>query len=85
MDQFNEWFETFLLEKGINRETVFEIVINEFWHYIPLEVILEVIKQLPQDQKEVIKDKIVKIDFVNGDVYPLFEYLAKGVIQLEGL
>lgn len=80
---FNEWLNVFIEEKEINTAKTFEFIINETWNYLPLEVVLEFIESLPSDQQSVIKNTLVKIDFMNGDVYHFFKYLAKGMVQLE--
>ena len=78
-NNFNGWLETFIEEKEINTARVFEFIENGEWNYMPLEVVLEFIQNIPEDQQATIKDTIVKIDFHNGDVYHYFEYLAKGI------
>lgn len=83
MADFNTWLETFIEEKGINTGRAFDFVNdNGVWNLIPLEVVIEFIKQLPKEQKNKIKTTIVKIDFMNGNVYHYFEYLAKGISLL---
>jgi len=79
MSSFQKWLDTFVEEKEINTEKVFEFIINDTWNYMPLEVVLEFIKKLPDNQKAKIKDTIVIIDFSNGNIYHYFEYLAKGI------
>lgn len=76
---FNKWLETFIDEKEINVDRVFEFINNDVWNYMPLAVVIEFIKQLPTNQQDKIKDTLVKIDFMNGNVYHFFEYLAKGI------
>lgn len=83
--KFEEWLNVFIEEKEINIAKTFEFIINETWNYLPLEVVIEFIKSLPYEQQIKIKDTIVKIDFMNGDVYHYFKYLARGMVLLEGI
>ncbi len=80
--KFENWLDVFMEEKEVNTERVFEFINSEgIWNYMPLSVVIEFIKQLPNNQKDQIKTQIMKIDFVNGNVYNFFEYLAKGINQ----
>ncbi len=77
---FNKWLEVFLEEKGINIDKIFDFVNSKgIWNLMPLEIVIEYIKQLPNIVKYKIKTMLVKIDFFNKDVYQFFEYLAKGI------
>lgn len=79
---FNEWLDVFVEEKGIDKKRPFEFFQEGTWNYIPIDVIIDFVKQLPNEQKNIIKDTLVKIDFVNGNIYHYFRYLAKGIARL---
>jgi len=78
---FNKWFDTFLSEKELD-ETDFIIEKDGFTHILEWDVLISFIKSLSMQEKEKIKEKIVYIDFRNGDICHFFEYLAKGYIDL---
>jgi hypothetical protein len=75
---FNEWLGTFISEKKLNIEaTVFEVE-GEEWglNIIPCEVVLEHIRMASPDIQAKIKDELVRIDFLNGNVMDYFRWLA---------
>lgn len=80
---YNNWLDTFVSEKGLDVEHVFEVE-GPTWgaNSIPLGVVLEHIKFVaPKHEQEAIKDVIVKIDFQNGDVMHFFKHLAKALAK----
>lgn len=74
---FAKWFETFLSEKGVNEDQVFDLEANGLVHSIPVSVVIEHIYITSAKEKAAIKDMIVKIDFHNGNVAHYFEHLAQ--------
>lgn len=80
---FSKWLNTFVDEKGLDRDHVFEVNGSEEWgtNYIPLECVLEACIHMHVNDQAKIKDKIVQIDFRNGNVMDFFEYLANGLAQ----
>lgn len=81
MTGFKNWFETFLSEKEIDGDSkVFEFTNKSGeWNYMPVGVVFEyILNSSPEDQKK-IKDILVKIDFMNGDVFHFFKYIAKDI------
>lgn len=83
MDNFIEWFNTFLNEKNLLFE-VWEIVYAEGnTHFIDSGVVVETILQAtaPAEQEK-IKNILVKIDFRNGGVnHFFFHHLATGIVN----
>lgn len=79
--KFNEWFRRFLEEKGLANYTLYEIEVEGTMHFMPNEIVYNVIENLSPQHQEEVKKKIVYIDFKNGDVTDFFKYLAKGIIQ----
>lgn len=77
--KFNEWLDTFIEEKGIDTEQILEAQGNSGTNYIPVGVLIEHIKLAPANEKERIKDTIVKIDYANGDVLHFFKHLAGAI------
>lgn len=77
MTSFNTWLDTFVEEKGLDPEHVFEKEGPEWGtNWIPLGVVLEYIGIASAAEQEKIKATLVMIDFKNGDVMHYFDYLA---------
>lgn len=79
--KFNKWLDTFVEEKGIDLEKTFEVNGPNGWNLIPVGCIIEAIKETVGQEQAKIKNTIVKIDFMNGDVYHFFNHLAGAMAQ----
>lgn len=77
---FNNWLDTFIDEKGISLDDIFEIEENGEHHIFEIGNIVENIKATSPKEQAEIKDMLVKIDFHNGDVIDYFKHLAKALI-----
>ncbi len=75
---FNKWIDTLIEEKGLNLGHVFEVD-GPVWgmNMIPLESVVEQIKTFPPQTQKLAKNKLVGIDFANGDVMHFFKYIAE--------
>lgn len=69
-----------LEEKGLINE-VMELEVEGLTHYMPVEVVVEFIADLPNPMQEQIKKKLTMIDFMNGDVLDFVKHLGMGIIQ----
>lgn len=78
---FKDWFNTFIDEKELNREHVFKIKHEGTLHLMEFENLVDSILALPAEYQKKIKDKIVKIDFINGDVLHYLKYVAEGLVK----
>lgn len=78
----NQWLHTFLTEKQVDQQITFVFEVAGETHYVPFEVVLEFIEHLPESLQQQIKEKLIGIDFRNGNVLRFFEYLAKGMVRL---
>lgn len=78
---FDDWLDTFVAEKGLDTERIFEAEGASGLNIIPLAVVLEHLKIAPPAEQEAIRTVIVKIDFANGDVTHFFGHLAKALAQ----
>lgn len=76
---FDDWLDTFVDEKGLDTERLFEAEGASGLNIIPLAVVLEHLKIAPPAEQAAIKTTIVKIDFANGDVTHFFAHLAKAL------
>lgn len=76
------WIYTLIDEKGYDLEHTFEVEGKDWGiNFIPLSVVVEHILIAPKQQQKAIKNKIVQIDFMNGDCLDFFKYLAKAIAK----
>lgn len=76
---FDKWIDTFVSEKGIDPEQVLTAEGPSGANSIPVQCLIDLMKQAPRHEQTAIKTTIVKIDFRNGDVLDYFRHLAKAV------
>ena len=76
------WLDTFLTEKQVDLETVFVLDVAGITHYVPFEVVREFVEHQPEPLQGQIKEKLIQIDFVNGDVLHFFRHLALRMVTL---
>lgn len=76
---FNVWIDTFIEEKGLDLEFVFEVYGLFDMNYIPLGCVIESLKSAPVSEQVAVKNMIIKIDFANGDVMHFFNHLAQAI------
>lgn len=76
---FNHWLDTFIEESEIDTGAVLEAEGASGTNYIPVQCLLDVMKQAPLHEQRAIKATIVKIDFHNGDVMHFFKHLAQAI------
>ena len=81
MNNFNNWLDTFIDEKNINKHDTFEINKNGTLNIISYESIIDHIKITSKQEQEQIKKTIVKIDFFNGDVLHFFRHLGQALAK----
>ncbi len=77
--RFKTWFDTFIAEKGIDTERRFEVEGASGTNSIPAGCVIEAIHAALAREQSAIKTMIVKIDFVNGDVYDYLRHLAQAI------
>ena len=71
------WIDTFINEKGLDREHVFEKTSpNGTVNLISLGRLIEAIRGTELLGLHTIRDTLVRIDFKNGDVMHYFDHLA---------
>ena len=73
-----EYLITLIKEKGIE-DVFFEIEGNSGMNFMPLMVVVEHILIAPKEEQEAIKDMLIKIDFMNGNIVDYFKHLAKAI------
>lgn len=73
-----KYFRTLLEEKGISLETVLEVEGAEWGlNMIPVEVVVEFMEGSDIATQKKMRDNLMKIDFMNGDVMHFITYVAK--------
>lgn len=82
MTTFNQWLDTFIDEKGINRDEIIEAegLANEE-KAMPLEAVITAIKSTSDSEQRRIHKILVLIDWRNDDVMPFFRTLACALAQ----
>lgn len=78
---FARWLDTFLDEKGIDSEELVEAEGPSGTNIIPVGCLVELMKTAPEHEQRGLKDTMVRIDFVNGDVRRYLTHLAKAVAR----
>ena len=78
---FSEWLDTFIEEKGIDREATFEFDLDGEWNHMMYGIVIDAAKGASPPEQAQIKDTIVKIDFRNGDVKHFLRYLGEGLAK----
>lgn len=82
-NEFNNWLDKFLEEKGIQLEESFTIEVDGVSHLFDYESIVEQIKNASKEQQDKIRETIVKIDFYNANVKDYFKHIATGLAKIE--
>ncbi len=77
-DEFVEWLDRFVDEKGLDRQHIFEVEGTQC-NLIPLEVVLEHCAIAPEQEQSAILKMLVRLDFYNADVMDYFEHLARAI------
>lgn len=77
---FSTWLNTFIDEKQIDREQVLEVEGPVYGtNYIPVQCVLDLILTTAKEEQSAIKDMMVKIDYVNGDIVRYLKHLAQAI------
>ena len=73
------WIDRVVSEKELDAEHVFEVKGASGPNFIPLAVVIEHVRIATKREQAAIKNMLVRIDFVNGDVMRFFNHLAKAI------
>lgn len=79
--KFSEWIDTLIEEKNINTDRIFEIEGASGINFIPVAVVIEHIKIATKQDQEKIKNMLIKIDFINGDICHFLNHLAGAIAK----
>jgi hypothetical protein len=80
MTDFVQWLDTFVDEKGLDPDHIFEVEGPSGLNLIPLGNVLTAIKQAPESEQEGIRRKLIGLDFANAGVLGFFEHLAGALV-----
>ncbi|ASR87153.1 hypothetical protein J4T94_gp063 [Mycobacterium phage Krypton555] len=85
MAAFANWLDTYLDEKGIEPEDhLFSCdTPGKFWttHMVPMPVVVLAAKSVSAAEQLVIKNTLVRLDFLNQDPLPYFRHLAQAIAE----
>ncbi len=76
-----KYLKNLIDEKGIDANLTFQVKGETGINLIPIGVVIEHILLAPIKEKKAIKDWLVKIDFVNGNVLDYFKHLAQAIAK----
>ena len=81
MTIFNDWIDTLLSEKGIDLDQVLTIPSDGFFgdNIMPVQVVIDAIKNTTKPEQKAIQKMLVKIDFANGDIMHYIKHLAQAI------
>lgn len=82
MSRFNKWLDTLIEEKGIDLSEILETRRGEEGRGLPVSFIVEHIKIAPAGEQAKIKDTLVKIDFLNGDICHYLAHLGAALWEI---
>ena len=80
-ENFNTWIDRFLKEKEIDKYEMFTIERNGTKHIFEIGHVVDTMKITSKQEQNAIKDMLVKIDFLNGDVRDYIKHLANALIN----
>lgn len=78
---FNTWIDTFIEEKSLFLEEGFEVQGPSGFNIMSYGVIVETMKSCSPQEEKNLKNKIVEIDFKNGDIKHFFRHLGKSIAK----
>ena len=80
-EKFNKWIDRFIEEKNIDRYEMFTIEKNGNMHIFEFGHIIDIMKITSIKEQEEIKNNLIRIDFINGDVRGYLKHLANALIN----
>lgn len=82
-NNFKQWLDTFIYEKGLSMEEIFTLKKNKNLNIMSYQTIYEHMLMTNAQEQKKIKDIIVQIDFLNGDVLKFFKHLGNAIARKE--
>jgi hypothetical protein len=82
---FATWLDTFLSEKQIDKEEIFEVeAFDGSANLIPVGCLTDAMKCVSSKEQRALKTLLIKVDFQNGDVRRCLRHLAKAIALPSG-
>lgn len=78
---FARWLDTFIDEKGIDLEHTLVAEGESGTNWIPVAVLIDMMKATTPKEQAGIKNMLVRIDFRNAEVLPYLQHLAQAVAR----
>lgn len=82
-NEFDEWLDKYIEEKGINLDEPFSLEVDGVGHLFDYASIIEQIKHTSKSEQEKIRNKITEIEFYNADVKDFLRHLAIPLAKIE--
>jgi len=77
----NNFFTTFFKEKNLNFQYYTVNSPNGTPNLIPSTVVIDAIKNTKGQEAAKIKDTLIKIDFINGNIHNYLQHLAQALAK----
>jgi hypothetical protein len=74
--KMKKWLETLIEEKNIDMQALIEVEGNSGVNIMPLQMVVDAVVGAGKPEQAQIKNTLVKIDFMNGDIMHFFKHLA---------
>ena len=78
-NNFKLWLDTFIDEKELAMEDTFTVDKNGTMNIMSYKTMYEHMLIAPKDEQKQLKNMIVKIDFLNGNILDYFKHLGKAI------
>ena len=75
------YLNTLLEEKGIDQEFILEVTNENGVNFMPVAIVVDFLSTAVPYVQEMSKQKLVEIDFHNGDVLDFFKYIAEILVN----
>lgn len=82
-NEFDEWLDRYIEEKGINLDEPFSLEVDGIGHLFDYASIIEQMKNTSKSEQEKIRNKIAEIEFYNADVKDFLRHLAIPLAKIE--
>lgn len=82
-NEFDEWLDKYIEEKGINLDEPFSLEVDGIGHLFDYASIIEQMKHTSKSEQEKIRNKIAEIEFYNDDVKDFLRHLAIPLAKIE--
>lgn len=82
-DAFELWIESFMYEKNISVEQTFEYDTREGFACVSVGSILDHIRVSNDNVKDVVKERLVYLDVLGGDVTHFFRFLGEWIVKAQ--